>query len=650
MNDNFPSSHEAIRASLATVISESRPDFGAEVEGLALSIHPWPDVELSDEVRRAIIGEINPLANLPHPDIREVASDRLLRLADVLNEFEGLEAVVTGFERAARTLASHATGREEESDSPLSKLVQEPSVFGPKSLLQLSGATIVAVDGLGSDAQKHEQLQIAGRLVTSVARTGSLDVGINLGQSVSGSSVGLIIDGLEISSQLEPVDRWLGELDERMREILIRRVLTFDRKETLESLGSKWGLTRERVRQLETKGLDLLEAEFGSMLRALRPSLNSLQEVILPVARFKLACETLTSSLAYGEVVASVVAWATGPWIREGQWIFHQQVRDRLTELSTASKESADIYGLVPDECPESFDEVFLTPFDRTAYLKERLGFVELNGYWSLRSSDRTRVAAALKRIGRAATRGEIADCAGLEEEARVGSHLSVLPGIVRADKDRWAFAEWVDDPYDGIVAEINQRIDANHGVVAVQSLLHELPERFGVSELSVRAFLQTPAYRIEDGFVQRADPGSFEPSSPSKWPDARQLDRLWGQRVRLESRHFAGYSLKVRFDIAYANGLRPECDLKVRIAGSEALASVIWRSHDATLSVDVGRISEYLSSEGYVPETYVFVAPNADEVVIRPWETIEDSNTVQWREPEPRDQRDPLFGVLEPS
>ena len=55
------------------------------------------------------------------------------------------------------------------------------------------------------------------------------------------------------------VHRWLNQLDERHREVIIRRFGLLDHeKGTLEAVGEAVGLTRERVRQLQVNALKLL--------------------------------------------------------------------------------------------------------------------------------------------------------------------------------------------------------------------------------------------------------------------------------------------------------------------------------------------------------------------------------------------------------
>lgn len=70
------------------------------------------------------------------------------------------------------------------------------------------------------------------------------------------------LDPTEINLQKNLRDRIseaLLKLDDREAEIIIRRFGLFDREEeTLESLGNRFGITRERVRQIEAKALDKL--------------------------------------------------------------------------------------------------------------------------------------------------------------------------------------------------------------------------------------------------------------------------------------------------------------------------------------------------------------------------------------------------------
>ena len=66
----------------------------------------------------------------------------------------------------------------------------------------------------------------------------------------------------------------LGELSEREREIIIARRLQDD-PETLEALSHKYGVSRERVRQIEVRAFDKLQRQMKSALAEKRSELTS---------------------------------------------------------------------------------------------------------------------------------------------------------------------------------------------------------------------------------------------------------------------------------------------------------------------------------------------------------------------------------------
>jgi RNA polymerase primary sigma factor len=63
-------------------------------------------------------------------------------------------------------------------------------------------------------------------------------------------------------SMIEDLDRfahvmeWMDDLNDNEREILVMRFGLDDREpETLDTIGQKFGVTRERIRQIEAKSL-----------------------------------------------------------------------------------------------------------------------------------------------------------------------------------------------------------------------------------------------------------------------------------------------------------------------------------------------------------------------------------------------------------
>ena len=184
-----------------------------------------------------------------------------------------------------------------------------------------------------------------------------------------------------------------------------------------------------------------------------------------------------------------------------------------------------------------------------------------------------------------------------------------------------WGFAEWVVDVYDGIVGEIEQRMDEHGGSVSLNLLVEELQE-FGAKESSIRAYVDSDRYTVENGMVSRSE-AMYRPRPPHMRNGAVRVDDgndelggAWGQRLVLEERHFAGYSLKVGFDLGFHNGVRPEDSLIVPVLGYSAYeVSVIWRTHDLSRCIDVGRAKDLLAELGYQAGDEIVVVPCADHV-----------------------------------
>ncbi len=604
-----------IREALAIWIEGRRPELAEVAQSLATAIHPWPDWPLSSAVLLEFLDELDEGRNATHPDSREVAADRLLRLVEVLRHAgEGPADLVEMYEKSATDLGESLASDEIRSPSEISDAVACPSASNLMAE-QASTGRWPAGATAGGDFDRQDLLAV---LVGSACRSGSLDLGVNLGGGEAKIDLLQLVNAVGTHAPLASFDRWLGAAESRVATLVAHRVFLSGAKSTLQELGDEWDLSRERVRQMEVKVRESIDERLGQMLHAAARPLESARSFVLPRQRHDLLVGLVLGKTRYPTQASAAVREYSGPWIHDGDWVYHETLRDEVAVARDAVLDSADQHGVLAEDAPAHLDGLFASEDDQLLYFRSALEIVQLSGYWAVRESLRTRVVASLRRIGRPATKSEIAEVADLDEGARLGSTLSVLDGIVRADKERWGFEAWVDDEYDGIAGEIDQRIEAHSGSVAVASLLDELPRKFGVSENSVMMYLQTPAYVVEEGFIRRSEPGSFNAAPPSKWSDAYHSGGAWGQVVQIEPRHLEGYSLKVRFDIAYANGLRPGCDLRVPVAGTDLSASIIWRPHDVSGGIDVGRVSNALADLGFGAGDLVLVLPTSTGVLIR--------------------------------
>ena len=230
-----------------------------------------------------------------------------------------------------------------------------------------------------------------------------------------------------------------------------------------------------------------------------------------------------------------------------------------------------------------------------------RCGFHRLIGSLALRDTQKATVKAALLSVGEPATRDRIASIAGLTPE-RVGSQLSTIPSVVRADMRHWALDEWVDDTYDGIAAEIIQRIEAGGGATPLKGLIAELPRKYGVAEASVRAYADAPQFVVEGGMVRLADESELTLRALGEVMDGREDDggaRYW--TFEANERHFKGYSvLGVPPALAVALGCEPNDSATAAIVNLPECRdlSVIWRL-TSLAGASLGYVAEPLGRLG---------------------------------------------------
>lgn len=633
----------AIQRAYAQWISTTCPAIESAAESLALAVHPWPEGPLSHPVIGAIVAELNPSADLVHPDICEVAADRLLRISESIRDLGAPELAGACAEAAGKL---DEVPRSSHYDAvrcgallgPLFRRQYRPMnepPRGSRDYVATQKWPRTSSDGSGPhtdnaslrsqplypatslDPASSVSARGVALILCRVATSRSRDIGVLLGAEPIGFDVGQIVASCSELEQLHEFDHYIGLLPERERDILGRRLFTLDTPMKLEALGDRWGVTRERVRQIARRLEQDTQQRFGQQLVRLAASLF---EPLLHVVIRKEDLLSLLHMAAEGtdnpELVCAALVRIQPSWMFEKSWGFTAETSSKLSASIDGLIEGADGYWSVNKaDALQCLGKYFLGVESLDDYLQSSLGWVEVQERWSLRGSKRNRIATALRAIGRPATKQEIATAAGIKDASIVGSQLSNLPGIVRADKDRWAYAGWVEDPYDGIVGEINQRIDEQGGSVSVDLLLDELPTRFGVSESSVRTYIATDAFVLSDGKVSR-NTSEYVAGDPRLQANVVQADSHWGQRILLHQRHFEGYSLGVSFDIAYANGVRPGDDLLVPVGElGSSQASVIWQRHNPSRTVFVGRLSATLESMGCSPGDEIVVVPRIDGV-----------------------------------
>ena len=433
------------------------------------------------------------------------------------------------------------------------------------------------------------------------ARTLADALRIDLGELAGHLGMDADLDGIlvdELRSESGPTNETvaaIGELWDHLssREQAILSERLFARETlTLEEIAARFDVTRERIRQLEKRLQGALRSSDGRaasvtqcMKRVAAVVRSGLAPVIagdeferivresFPTPASPEGLDTEEVTRIARDMLRSELAYSCSDDI-----CLSPEATTLVEDLRIASRELADDVGLLReselrDRLP---DGIWHQHWD---VLLGRCDLHRLDGYLAIRDTTKARAKAALLAIGRPATKEELAERCGLTPQ-QVAAQMSAIQGIVRADKARWGLAEWIDDAYEGIPAEIIQRIEEDCGATPMARLLEELPRLFGVKESSVRAYVGTPRFRLRDGHVSLAEVSALALRPLSDVASGHTADGHTYWCFTVEDRYFDGYSLTgVPPEIVGALGCEPDGQARVTVSSPAACRqlSVSW-------------------------------------------------------------------------
>jgi hypothetical protein len=433
------------------------------------------------------------------------------------------------------------------------------------------------------------------------ARTLADALRVDLGELAGHLGLDADLDGIlvdDLRSESGPADETvaaIGELWEhltsREQAILGERIIAPEPL-SLEQIAARFGVTRERIRQQEKRLQGALRSSGGlaaSVTQCVRRVAAVVRSGLAPVIAVDdlehTVRETFPTPASAGGRDAEAVTRIARDMLR-GELAYScnddvclsPEAGILVEDLRIASRELADDIGLLReselrDRLPEGIWHEHWDVLLRSCDLHR------INDHLAIRNTTKARVKAALLAIGRPATKEELAECCGLTPQ-QAAAQMSAIQGIVRADKARWGLAEWIDDVYEGIPAEIIQRIEEDGGATLLARLLEELPRLFGVKESSVRAYVGTPRFRLRDGHVSLADVSSLALRPLGDVASGHTADGHPYFCFIVEERYFDGYSLAgVPPEIVGALGCEPDGRARVSVSWPPACRplSVSW-------------------------------------------------------------------------
>lgn len=424
------------------------------------------------------------------------------------------------------------------------------------------------------------------------------------------------------------LERWLESVDERLRQILLRRTFRINRPDTLLELGRDLNVTRERVRQLEKKATCHLEklshAEFAPIIRAaerLRLSLGSAipeanWHARISVSHIFPGFDSLTREVC--EITSGLLVHLAGPYKATGGWVVSDT--NLVSKTEKELKAHMDERGCVPKHVlVASLAALGIRTEFHERWIDELRDFKSVeDGYIHLKGSIAEKAKALLRYHGVPLTVEDMIGDLGSDSVRSVRQRLMDDAQIWRINRqNQFVLANTPGyDEYTGITDEIVQEIEACGGKASIHHLVSKLASVYGVQEASVYSYLNTPMFKRDAAGLVRLrredEPVDLHldiTKAPGCYVNARGN---WCWRIIVEPSLIRGSGRMMPNAMADLFG----CGVgdRLEIDSDHGPIAITWPSSSAT-GAAIGSMRQALSDIGAQTGDNVFVEKNGDRV-----------------------------------
>jgi hypothetical protein len=371
---------------------------------------------------------------------------------------------------------------------------------------------------------------------------------------------------LPITELAAAADAILDGFDDRCIQILRERIFALESPVTLEELGQQFGLTRERVRQVEVNILNKLNKrltfpEFACIARASK-SFAIESGLIFPKQRL----DELTALVNASRVTAKcplllpLLLFVGGPYGLSQDWIVRKPVSDILDRARSVLPQPGAVQKV--GDIDEQLRKLGVATKD-IALLLRFLGWRVLgDSVLPWRGSLADKAFGILQVVGRPMTREEISSEIVEDHSIRtLGNYLFEEERFVRVNRTEFGLATWGTGEYKGIIQELSAEILRSGGEATLDHLKNSLLDRFAVSEKSIVSYLNSPLFAktSQGGFRLRRD--DEEISVQSRVELTRScffIEGHWAYRFQVDDELIRGSGRNVPFGFAQGIGISP--------------------------------------------------------------------------------------------
>lgn len=341
-------------------------------------------------------------------------------------------------------------------------------------------------------------------------------------------------------------DAAASTLDPRAASILAERFFA-DNAATLDEIGRRHGVTRERVRQIEGKAraamlsfivddgpLAMVADAARNIIGTIRP-LNDLLALIPALGKVV---------ESFGQPAWRVLDRLDDAYEIEDGWCVAPTMQSVEAVTQTQLQEGADRHGVVRlDELnliqslhPERQPEL-------TASWLAHCGYVVDGEFVFVRTQSVADYAAAVLSVAGSPLSGqEIVDRFVFERSTNsVKNAMSGDDRFERVDRDRWALKEWGMAAYAGIRSVIREQVARSGGRADLNSLVEYITGHYTVSASSVIGYASSLPFEVKDGMVQLSSGDRGTRKAPERTRRLFRRPGAWAYRIRITTDHMRG-------------------------------------------------------------------------------------------------------------
>jgi hypothetical protein len=364
---------------------------------------------------------------------------------------------------------------------------------------------------------------------------------------------------------ISPVVELLAEHMQKFNEremIIVRERILIDEPKTLDALGAELGVTRERVRQIESRIMAQLSSwiQDGTQLGTYSFAVRQRIATIAPLEAILTEMPELIHEVeATGQAAWYVFDKFDDSFESDGVWIAAPSLAEVADELRLRFDQIAILPGVA------EANSIFEAVSDWTSLTRADLAhWLERNGYRSLKdhyisSSIRSipDLAGALLAItGASLSAEEIqAEIAANKTLGSVKNALAADERFVRVGPSEWGLREWGNREYSGIRDAITALVESL-GEVQLDDLIRDLTADFNVSPKSIAVYANSWPLQTVSGRVRFAPAPKTVRRSFSQTKNVYRLSDGWAIRFKVTTEHLRGSGFPMPSSFAASIGL----------------------------------------------------------------------------------------------